>query len=292
MSIFNLVYQLLDNFAFMVLCALGLSIIFGMMGIINLAHGEFIMLGAYITTFMARIVALPLAVICGALGVGAFGYVVDRLVISRLYNRPLDSVVVTWGISLLMSQGMLILFGAFLTGLTTPLGTFTVGENSYPVYRVLLAVIAVALLIGVYLLFMRTRFGLESRATMQNPQHAGSAGINTSRIYSITFMLGSALTGLAGGLYAPTMAVTPTMGQAFQTQSMMTVIVGGANPLVGTVLAGTLLGSVQGSLSVIRGVFYGRIGMLLVTIIVIRLMPSGFSGLVERISQRRRRKTE
>ena len=280
---FNVLYQFLDNFAFLVLCAMGLSIIFGMMGIINLAHGEFMMLGAFIATFAARVMPFPLAVIVGTAGVGIFGFLMDRLLIKRLYGRPLDSVVATWGLSLILQQGMLILFGAYIPGMTTPLGSFRVGDNAYSVYRLLLSGIAIVLLITVYIIFMKTRFGLDSRATIQNPQNAVSMGINTPRIYSLTFMLGSALAGLSGALYAPTMTVAPTMGQSFQSQSMLTVIVGGADPLIGTVMSGGTLGVVQGVLSSLYGSFYGRIGILLVTIVVIRVLPKGFSGLVEKM---------
>ena len=101
-------------------------------------------------------------------------------------------------------------------------------------------------------------------------------------------MLGAALAGLAGGLYAPTMSIAPTMGQSFQSQSMLTVIVGGSNPLIGTVMSGSALGIVQSILSTLYGTFYGRIGLLVVTIIVIRFFPQGFSGLVEKFSQKRR----
>lgn len=285
---FNILYQFLDNFAFLILCATGLAIIFGMMGIINLAHGEFIMLGAYATTFIARYIPFPIALILGAAAVGVFGLIIDRLIICRLYTRPLDSVVVTYGISLILQQGMLILTGAYLPGMTTPLGAFYVNGNAYSTYRLLLAVIAFSLLLGIYLLFMKTNFGLQSRATMQNPQNADGMGINTARIYSRTFMLGAALAGLAGGLYAPTMSIAPTMGQSFQSQSMLTVIVGGSNPLIGTVMSGSALGIVQSILSTLYGTFYGRIGLLVVTIIVIRFFPQGFSGLVEKFSQKRR----
>lgn len=285
---FNVLYQFLDNFAFLVLCAMGLSIIFGMMGIINLAHGEFMMLGAFIATFAARVMPFPLAVIVGTAGVGIFGFLMDRLLIKRLYGRPLDSVVATWGLSLILQQGMLILFGAYIPGMTTPLGSFRVGDNAYSVYRLLLSGIAIVLLITVYIIFMKTRFGLDSRATIQNPQNAVSMGINTPRIYSLTFMLGSALAGLSGALYAPTMTVAPTMGQSFQSQSMLTVIVGGADPLIGTVMSGGTLGVVQGVLSSLYGSFYGRIGILFVTIVVIRVLPKGFSGLVEKNALKRR----
>ncbi|RGX56950.1 branched-chain amino acid ABC transporter permease [Anaerotruncus sp. AF02-27] len=282
-SIFNYFYQFLDSFSFLILAVAGLAIIFGMMGIINLAHGEFIMLGAYMFTILAKAsVPLFLAVILGALFVGMFGYVVDKLVVSQLYGRPLDSVVATWGISLLLRQGILILMGPSLPGLTTPLGTFAVGESTYSVYRILLGVVAVLVLVGLYFLFMHTKFGLHSRATMQDNSVAQSLGINARRMYSTTFMLGSALAGLCGALYAPTMTITPTMGQAFQNDSFVTVIVGGADPLVGMALSGGVLGVIQSALSLLFGTFFGKMGLLVVAIIVIRVLPKGFSGLVEK----------
>lgn len=289
-SIFNYLYQFMDSFAFLVLAVAGLAVIFGMMGIINLAHGEFIMMGAYVFTLLAKASIHPvLAVAASVAVVGIFGWLVDRLVISRLYGRPLDSVVATWGISLLLKQGTLILLGPSLAGLTTPLGTFSVGDSTYPVYRVLLGIIAVLVLAGMYLLFMHTSFGLHSRATMQDRHVAQALGVDTRKMYSATFMVGSALAGLCGALYAPTMTITPTMGQAFQNDSFVTVIVGGADPLIGVALSGGALGIIQSTLSILFGTFAGKIGLLLVAIIVIRVLPKGLSGVAEKYMIKNRR---
>lgn len=283
MEIFDIVYQFMDNFAFLILSAIGLAVIFGMMGIINLAHGEFIMLGAYITTFAASAgLPLPLAILLSAAGVGLFGFIVDRLIIHRLYGRTLDSVVATWGISLVMGQGILILFGPSLSGVSTPLGSVDIGGGTYSMYRILLFVLAVSILLLMYWLFMHTKFGLHSRATMQKHDMARAMGVNTNRVYSTTFMIGAAFAGLTGGLYAPTMAVSPTFGTGFLMPSFVTVIVGGANPLIGTSLSGTLLGFVNSMLDFVWGSFYGRLGLLLVAIIVIRVLPQGLSGLAEK----------
>lgn len=289
-SIFNYLYQFMDSFAFLVLAVAGLAVIFGMMGIINLAHGEFIMMGAYVFTLLAKASIHPvLAVAASVAVVGIFGWLVDRLVISRLYGRPLDSVVATWGISLLLKQGTLILLGPSLAGLTTPLGTFSVGDSTYSVYRVLLGIIAVLVLAGMYLLFMHTSFGLHSRATMQDRHVAQALGVDTRKMYSATFMVGSALAGLCGALYAPTMTITPTMGQAFQNDSFVTVIVGGADPLIGVALSGGALGIIQSTLSILFGTFAGKIGLLLVAIIVIRVLPKGLSGVAEKYMIKNRR---
>lgn len=266
---------------------MGLSIIFGMMGIINLAHGEFIMLGAYITTFFATNgVPLPLAILLGSLGTGVFGFIIDRLIISHLYSRPLDSVVATWGISLVMCQGMRVLFGSSIAGTSTPLGSFTVDGTKYSIYRMVLTVVAILLVVGVYLLFMHTKLGLHARATMQKNEIASSLGVNSNKMYALTFAFGSALAGLCGGLYAPTMSITPDMGSNFMMESFVTVIVGGTNPLVGTVLAGGALGIVRSALESFYGTFVGRIGLLIVAIIFIRLVPKGFSGLAESIRRK------
>lgn len=281
--LFDATYQFLDNFAFLVLSAIGLAIIFGMMGIINLAHGEFIMLGAYVTTLTAASgVPLAVAIIIATLSVAIFGFVIDRLVIRHLYGRPLDSVVATWGISLLLSQGMLILMGPSLQGVSTPLGSIEIAGASYSVYRFVLVFVALLLLFLMYWLFMHTKFGLQSRATMQNESIARSLGTNTKNIYAITFAIGSGFAGLTGGLYACMMSISPTFGSGFLMESFVTVIVGGANPLVGVSLAGGFLGLVNSILSYLFGTFIGRVGLLILTIIVIRLIPYGFSGLVEK----------
>lgn len=286
----DLLYQFMNNFAFLILSAIGLAVIFGMMKIINLAHGEFIMLGAYIATLATKTgVPLLLSIFLSVLGVGVFGLIVDRLIISRLYGRTLDSVVVTWGVSLVMQQGMLILFGPSLEGISTPLGSVAISGNDYSVYRIVLFVTAAVLLILLYFLFTKTTFGLHSRATMQNAEIARSMGVNTNRIYSFTFSIGAALAGLTGALYSPTMAVSPTFGGGFLMPSFVTVIVGGANPLIGSSLSGGVLGVVSTGLDAAWGTFFGRLGLLVVAILVIRIMPLGFSGLAEKWSVRKHR---
>ncbi len=276
---FNIVYQLFDSFQFLVLAALGLAIIFGMMGIINLAHGEFIMIGAYVTTFSARGgLPLPVAMLVGALATGLFGMAVERAVVRRFYGRPLDSIVATWAIGLILAQGTLIVLGPSVPGLSTPLGAFEVGAQSYSAYRLVLAAASVGLLFGLYLLLNATTFGLRVRATMQNPEMARALGVKTSRMYLLTFGLGSAVAGLVGGLYAPTMTIVPNFGATFIVQAFVTVIVGGADILIGTALAGAVLGAVNRLLAILFGQLSGQLGLLLMTILIVRLLPTGISG--------------
>lgn len=282
-SLFAAFYQFGDAFAFLVLSACGLAIIFGMMGVINLAHGEFIMCGAYVTVMTKTIgLPLPLAILCGALVAGLFGILLERLVIRHLYGRPLDTIVATWGISLIVTQGTLILLGSTMQGTGTPLGSFTFGALSFSFYRIVLMAAALAILAGLYLIFNKTRFGILARATIQVPHMAGSLGVNTGYIYSLTFGLGAALAGLAGGLYAPTMTLVPTMGSSFIVEAFVTVVVGGADVFLGTAPAAAILAIVKATLTSWYGQLFGQIGLLIAVILVIRLLPNGLSGFLLR----------
>lgn len=279
---FAIFYQFGDAFAFLVISCAGLAVIFGMMGIINLAHGEFIMCGAYVTASAARTgLPLPLAMLCGALVAGAVGMAVERAVIRHLYHRPLDSIVATWGISLIATQGVLIALGPTMQGVGTPLGSLALGDRSYSAYRLVLMAAAVGLLGGLYLLFYRTRFGVIARATIQRPQMARALGVDTRRVYGLTFGLGAALAGLAGGLYAPTMTMVPTMGATFIVESFVTVVVGGADIFVGAAPAAAILAVIRAALTAWYGQLFGQIGLLVAVIVVIRLMPGGLSAWIK-----------
>lgn len=283
-----IIYEIFDGYAFLMLSAVGLAIIYGMMGIINLAHGEFIMVGAYITTILANAgVPLWIAIICGTVGTAAFGGLLDTLFIHKLYHRPLDSIVATWGLSLVLSEGCLILIGPTIPTTKTPVGVVTIGNAAYSAYRVLIIGIAIIIPILVYLIFKKSKFGLESRATMQNAISAAYMGTNTRRIYRMTFMIGSAFAGLCGGLYAPTYSIQPTMGQYFQLQSFVSVVVGGLNPVIGAVSAAGFLGSVQGVISILFNSYFARMALLLIAIVILRVLPGGLSSSIERLREKR-----
>ena len=280
---FTFLYQAGDAFAFLVLSACGLAVIFGMMGVINLAHGEFILCGAYVSASAARMgLPLPLAILIGALVSGLVGMVLERLVIRHLYDRPLDTIVATWGISMIATQGTLILLGSSMPGTGTPFGSFSVGPYSYSIYRLVLVGAALLTLLCLWLLFTKTRFGTLARATIQVPHIAEALGVNTNLVYSLTFGLGAALAGLAGGLYAPTMTLVPTMGSAFVVEAFVTVVVGGADVFLGTAPAAAILGIVKAALTSWQGQLFGQIGLLVAVIVVIRVLPRGISGFILR----------
>lgn len=282
-EIFSILYQFADVFAFLILSAAGLAIIFGMMGVINMAHGELIMCGAYVTVGLVHGgFALPLAQLCGTVAAGIIGVIIEVLLVRKLYKRPLDSLLATWGLSLVVTQGMLIIFGSSLAGIGTPEGSFAVGQYTFSTYRMVLFGGAVAALALIYFIFMRTRFGIHARATMQNAAIAQALGVKVGNIYALSFGIGAALAGFCGALYAPTMTLIPTMGATFIVESFVTVVVGGANVLLGTAPAGLLLAAVRALLNAVLGQIAGQIGMLLAVIVIIRLLPEGISGLLAR----------
>ncbi len=286
----SLLFQFLDSFAFIVLAAIGLAVIFGMMGVINLAHGEFIMIGAYATTLAAN-AGLPLV---AAMGVGVvvtavMGLVLERTIVKRLYERPLDSMVATWALGLALTQGVRIVFGNSLSGVGMPFGAINYGAFSYSTYRVALSAIALAVLLGAYLVFTRTEFGIRARATIQDADTARAMGVDTDRMYMSTFAVGSGLAGLTGALYAPTMSIVPGMGSLFLVESFVAVVTGGASVLIGTTLAGGVLGSVDALFTNLYGTFIGQVALLLVAIVILRFLPAGLSGVVDDLRERMER---
>ncbi len=285
-EVFSIVYQFFDVFAFLILSAAGLAIIFGMMGVINMAHGELIMCGAYVTVGLVHGgFPLPLAQLCGTLAAGVIGVIIEVLLVRKLYKRPLDSLLATWGLSLVVTQGMLIIFGSSLASVGTPKGSFRVGDYTFSTYRLVLIGGALAALALIYFIFMRTRFGVHARATMQNAAIAQALGVKVGNVYALSFGIGAALAGFCGALFAPTMTLIPTMGATFIVESFVTVVVGGSNVLLGTAPAGMFLAAVRTLLNASAGQIVGQIGMLLAVMVIIRILPEGVSGLIAKRSR-------
>ena len=282
-SFVGLIYQYADTVSFLILSAIGLIIIFGMMGVINLAHGEMMMVGAYTTSF-AYYSGIPLiiSVILGGLVTSVFGILLERLIIRRFYGQLLSSLVATWGLSLLLSQGALLAFGPLIKTVPTPMGSFSVGELSFSNYRVFLFIFSIFLIIGVWSIFNWTRFGLQARATMENPKMAKALGVNTHRIYALTFGLGAGLAGIAGGLFALTATIGPFYGQSYTPQAFITVVVGGiANIFSGLIASAFTLAAVKTAFVFQYNILIGHVSMLIIAIISIRMMPEGISQWLE-----------
>jgi branched-chain amino acid transport system permease protein len=272
--------QVLYAVAGLVLVSAGLAVIFGMMKVINLAHGEFMMLGAYATLgalklglnlWLAMLVVAPLAV-------GAIGVVLERLVIRRLYGRMVDTMLATWGLSLLLVGIVTSLVGNTTAGVSAPLGSFRIGAYSISGYTLVIIGVAVVLALAIRWVLLRTPWGLIARGTMQKPEMADALGISPSRVYSVTFAVGAALSGLAGGLLAPLTGVVPTMGGAFVAKAFITVIGGGPAILAGLVGASTLFGTINQLATFLTTPVLGEVALLLAAIVMLRLLPQGITG--------------
>lgn len=272
--------DVVNGAASLFLLCLGLAIIFGMMRIINLAHGEFMMLGAYATVVSANAgVNIWIAMLIVApLFVGLVGLIVERCLIQFLYGRLVDSMLATWGLSLLIVGLVTTIFGNTTTGVPTPLGGFTVGAYRSSYYTLFLLAVAIVMVIVIYVLMRHTRFGLVARATMDNPGMSATLGVNPARIYMSTFALGAAITGLAGGVLAPISGITPGMGSAYIAKAFITVVGGGAAFVSGTLSASSLFGLINQLGAYFTTPVYGEVILFISAILLIRLLPQGISG--------------
>ncbi|HIY54266.1 MAG TPA: urea ABC transporter permease subunit UrtB [Candidatus Agathobaculum merdavium] len=268
----------LSSSMILILVSLGLGIIFGQMNVFNLAHGEFFMLGAYAAVITGLMGLPPIAgLIFAPLFVGLIGIVVERLLIRPLYARPMDTLLVTWGLSMVLKQLIQLIFGAGhrnADALFT--GSMNIFGTEYPIYRIFIIVITLALLGIVFFLYFRTSFGLKMRMVIQNRQQAMAMGINTVSVDRMTFALGSALAGIAGAIMTPLMFISPEMGASYLTNSFIVVIIGGVSSLIGLVGGGMTYGIAKTIIDfVIANSFLTNIIVLLLAIVIIRLKPNG-----------------
>ncbi|MEP3246556.1 MAG: branched-chain amino acid ABC transporter permease [Sneathiella sp.] len=264
----------------LVLIALGLMIVFGMMGVINMAHGELFMIGAYVMV-VCQSAGLPFiaGLILAPAIVGLLGLLIEVLLIRHIYLRPLDTILATWGLSIALKQGIVLLFGPESQSIASPINDMiTIGNFSYPLYRTLVMLAALLLIGGTFWIFLKTDFGLQARAVIARPDTAATLGINTRRLYRWSFVIGTALAGLAGALIAPTISVDPQMGLGYLIPGFLSILVGGAGPLAGVVVGGSVVGGANSLLTVWISPVAAQIAVFILAILVIRLRPEGILG--------------
>ncbi|MCA3178302.1 MAG: branched-chain amino acid ABC transporter permease [Burkholderiales bacterium] len=271
--------EILNAVASLMLISIGLAIIFGMMRIINLAHGEFLMLGGYaaITATKAGVNIWIAMLVVAPLVVGVIGIVVERCVVRFLYGRMVDTMLATWGLSLLLVGLVTTIFGNTTAGISSPLGSMVIGAYTVSLYTIFIVFVAAAVAFGLWLLLKKTRFGLIARGTMQNANMAAGLGLSPPKVYMVTFGIGAALAGLAGGVLAPITGVVPTIGVAYVAKAFITVIGGGASILTGTISASALFGSVNQLATFATTPVIGEVALLLAAIVLIRLLPQGIT---------------
>ncbi len=272
--------------------ALGLAIIYGTMRIINLAHGEMVMLGAYVTVLLTRnfganlYVCIPVAFVV----TGLVGMAIELLVVRKLYGRLLDTLLATWGIALILQQLIRIhfglgLFGIEINGLGSGLQNVPIpaelqqtwhlmGAN-IPIYRAFVLLIAILLGVFTWFLIYRTEFGSRLRAVSAARGVASACGINDRRMNSLAFGLGCALAGVAGVMVSGFKTVSPDMGTPYVIEAFLVVVGGGVGHLLGTVSSALLLGELQAAVSVVTNDVYGRTALFLAVILILLFRPQG-----------------
>lgn len=264
----------------LMLVALGLAVIYGVTGVINLAHGEFVMLGAYAawalqTEFgMGLLASLVLIFIIMA----AVGWLVEVLVISRLYDRLLDTILATWGIGVMAQQAVRLAAGGELRYVQMPESlskSVTILGATDSAYRLFILFVALALFALTWVIYRYTNFGLKLRAITQNRSVASSYGINASRIYRLTFAYGAGLAGLAGALVSPLKSVSPEMGTNYVVDAFMVVVLGGTQSLMGTLASSGILGELSGYLAFYSNDTIAKALVLLAIVVLIRFRPQG-----------------
>jgi urea transport system permease protein len=276
-----IIVSALAGIATLVVVSAGLAVVFGLMRVVNMAHGEFLMLGALTTTTLVLKLGVPLwlAMIAAAATGAAVGAVLEIVLISRIYQRRIvDTLLITFGVSLVMFQLAVDVFGTTPPGIETPLGAITIGAYSFPAYTLVLVASAIAMSGALYFIFTRTRYGLLARATAQNPQMAQALGVGAKRINLMTFTLGCGLASLGGAIMAPMVSVSPSLGQAYVGQAFMTVVIAGPAFITGTLASALLLGGVSAALAQGATALWGVTGLFIAAIAVLRFKPTGLSG--------------
>ncbi|HEY9640431.1 MAG TPA: hypothetical protein V6C57_08105 [Coleofasciculaceae cyanobacterium] len=270
----------LTGIALLVIVSLGIAVTVGMMGVINLAHGELVMVGAYTVLVLTQQLKLPLllAMLAAPIVAGFAGFVIERLMIRWLYGRVIDTLLATAGISMFLIQMARILFSSDTRSIAMPLGSVAIGGGSIALYRLLMIGLAIALSLLTYLVFTRTRYGLEARAATLNPSMAAAVGINAAQVNMWTFVFGSALAGVAGAILAPFTTVTPSMSGLFMSRAFMTSITGGSAILLGTATSATALGMVESVVALFTTPVLGQVALLASSVLLLRLFPKGISG--------------
>ena len=264
----------------LLLVTLGLVIIFGLMNVINMAHGELFLLGAYTVVLVERRGgSFWVALLLAPLALAVAGLLIEELVIRHVYRRFIDTILATWGLSISLKQAVIVVFGPTAQQVENPLPqTVTILTTLYPGYRLFIMAVSVLLALGTFFLFYRTRLGLVARAVIANRPMAASLGLNTRRMDRMTFAFGAALAGLAGAVMAPLMSVDPQMGVGFLIPAFLSILVGGTGSLLGTVLGTTLIASAGTVVASVWTQIAAQLVVFGLAIVVIRLFPQGLTG--------------
>jgi urea transport system permease protein len=285
-----IITQFLSGFsvvAILIIAALGLAIIFGVAGVINMAHGELIMVGAYVAAVVGQLggntfLAIPAAFVV----VGLIGLLIERSVIQWIYDRPLETLLATWGVGIVLQVVVKLIFGSELYYVGAPKvldgGFRVIGLLPFPYYRMFLIVLAALMMAATFYVIFKTDFGLKVRAVRRNRAIAGCLGIDTAKVDMMIFTFGAGLAGIAGAALAPIKSVSPPMGFPYSVDSYMVLVLGGVGSLWGVVAGSAIIGWAETILSFLYNNVIGKILVFLFIVIIIRVVPRGIFGYYER----------
>lgn len=267
----------LNQSAVLLIATLGLLIIFGMMGVINMAHGQMIMIGGFCAFIFTKMFRAPflLAVLLSFCFAAALGAAIELTVIKRLYEKPTETILATYAISVIITEGARMIW-PLSQNVAMPLpGVLKLGTVSIPIYNIFMVAMAVVLLVMTVMLFKKTKIGRKISAITQNREMTECLGINTSAIDTFTFSYGAGLAGIAGCVLAPMVGVSYNMGSSYLTDSFLTVVLGGVQSMVGAALSSVLIGEGRTLLAGILNDTWGMILVYFAIIVLVRFRPEG-----------------
>lgn len=264
------------------LLAIGLSLIFGMMTVVNFAHGAFYMVGAFMGVYFLSLTGnFWLSLVLTPLAVGALGLLTERFLVRPLYGRGIDyPLLLTFGLSYVLIEAMRVAFGIEGLPSTTPeslRGAVNLGIGYFPKYRLFLIAATAVIVLGLWLFIEKTRYGLIIRAGSRDPEIVRVLGVDVSKIWLMVFGIGTAIAGLSGILASPTRAVNPEMGIPILAESFVVTVVGGMGSLPGAVVAGLLVGVVF-SITALLAPDYAELSIFVLMAVVLLIRPQGFFG--------------
>ncbi len=263
--------------AILALVALGLAMVFGLLGVMNMAHGEFVMLGAYSayvvqTAQISFFWAIPLAIFVSAI----LGFLIEWSVIRHLYNRTFDTLLATWGLAILIRKGVEVVFTRDYKSVNQVVpGTVEIFGVNYPAYRLILISIIICIFVVLLLWYQRSKVGLRVRAMVQNPGLAAAIGIDIAILSRVTFVIGVSTAGLAGALLAPLVRVEPYIGLDYLLSSFFILVVGGLGSIEGLLIGSTIIGGTDAVISTIFDKTAGYMSVLIISILFLWLRPDG-----------------
>ena len=263
--------------ATLALIALGLAMVFGLLGVMNMAHGEFVMLGAY-SVYVVQLAgqhflwAIPVAIVICVI----VGWLMEWLVVRHLYSRPFDTLLATWGVAILIRKGVEVIFTRDYKSVNQIMpGTIDLLGVSYPAYRLLLVALIIVLFVALFTWYQKSKAGLKIRAMVQGPELAAAVGIDTARLSRVTFIIGVSTAGLAGVMLAPLVRVEPYIGLDYLMSSFFILIVGGLGTLEGLLIGSTVIGGTDAIVSTVFDKTAGYMSVLLISILFLWLRPDG-----------------